>query len=401
MKTLWNLFIWTWALLGLGCVSTSSPTDSVQQGVYTTSWSMTKVFPGDSTHVGADGIAFGTWAGVPSVVTAFEGSGKVGVVPVAGGATITLNSGSGSGPEDVKFCDLDKDGLDDIVVANSGNSRVGVFWGGTTTFVTITASQTHGRYMQVDCGDFNGDGWPDIVAGSYSTNATLAVLYNPGTRLGTTWTYEQVSLEGWAMSVVAVDMDGDGDLDVFNTDRSAISGPTYTYMGIRWMEHVTGVPAPYWVLHTVLGAPYSGDQMFGLVTDYNGDGYPDILGVRSHLSQPNYVDIYLGPAFTSHTVITDSNTNNGHAQGLAMSDVNKDGVKDIVISGWESNTCCDNVHSGVWWLNGAVSWEREEISGGDGTKQDNVLVDAAGNVWGSEQLDNNYGFGIVRYDDPF
>lgn len=396
-------------LLG-ACAAASTPADSphletVQQGVYTTPWSMTRVFPGDSTHVGADGVDFGTWGGVASVATSFEQSGKVGVANLAGTTLITLNAGSGSGPEDVRFCDLDKDGVQDLVVANSGNSRVVVIYGGTTTAVTITASQGHARWIQVGCGDFNGDGIPDIVGGSYagtaSAPAVIAVLYGTGSRLGTSWTFEQVTYAGWAMSVIPVDLDGDGDLDLVVTDRAGykLPGdtlPRYDLAGVRWAEHVTSVPAG-WVNHTLLGAPYSGDQMFGLVVDYDKDGVLDILATRSHTSQPNYVDIWVGPSWT-HTTLTDSASLDGHAQGLIVADVNKDGTNDIVVSAWESNTCCDSTHSGVWWLNGAASWEREELSGGDGTKFDNVVVDANGDVWDSEQLDN---YGIVKYTNPF
>lgn len=392
-------------LLG-ACASASGPvdsphTESVQQGVYTTPWSMTRVFPGDALHLGADGVDFGMWGGVASVATPFEQSGKVGVADLTGTTLVTLNAGSGSGPEDVRFCDLDKDGVQDLVVANSGSSRVSVIYGGTTTAVTITASQGHARWIQVGCGDFNGDGVQDIVGGSYagttSTPAVIAVLYGSGSRLGTSWTFEQVTPAGWAMSVIPVDFDKDGDLDILVTDRAAIAGPNYSYMGTRWEEHVTTVPTG-WVNHTILGAPYAGDQMFGLVVDFDKDGTLDVLSTRSHAGQPNYIDIWLGPSYTSRTTITDPNSLDGHVQGVAVADINKDGMNDIVVSSWESNTCCDSVHSGVWWFDEAATWEREEISGGGGTKFDNIVVDANGDVWDSEQVDN---YGIVKYTNPF
>ena len=71
---------------------------------------------------------------------------------------------------------------------------------------------------------------------------------------------------GWTMSLVAEDMDGDGDPDLLLSDRK---GPR---RGVVWLEFDPDSPA--WIEHRIGGADV--EPMFLTVADLDGDGDRDV-----------------------------------------------------------------------------------------------------------------------------
>jgi hypothetical protein len=377
------------------------PTTQVRQQIdLNTPWTMHTLIAGASsgTHVGADGVD--VRAGV--AVVPWEQGNSVTTTAIATGATTTYTL-SQSGPEDARLCDLDKDGIDDIVIASSGKKAVYVIYGGTTTWVQVTASLLHGAWIQVACVDVDGNGNPDIVGGSYagtpSSPAMVGVLYNSGSRNGASFTFQQITTAGWAMSVLPADMNADGIPDLVVTDRAAQAGPYYGLMGARWEEQTRTGGAPTWTNHTMLGAPYTGDEMFGLVVDYDHDGTLDVIEGRSHTGQASTIAVH---GSTSATLYSDTETGR-HYQGADIGDVDEDGRDDLVVSTWESNACCSNAVSGVYWLrNTGSGYVLGKIADGPGTKYDNALlydVDGDGDldVLDTEQVNQQ---GLVWYENP-
>ena len=105
----------------------------------------------------------------------------------------------------------------------------------------------------------------DLVAGSKNDAAAVGVWASPG---GGKPTWRRWYDAGWIMSLIARDVDGDGDSDVLATDRKGAA------RGALWFEN-TGV-AGRWKTHRI-GAVNERQIMFLDSADLDGDGLEDAL----------------------------------------------------------------------------------------------------------------------------
>lgn len=373
-------------------------------------------------HRGADGVDLVGDA----IATAWEEGGIVTVAhrpndPAQPWPTTTVATGL-VGVEDAKLGDLDGDGVLDVAIASDAGTVVYVAFGDGGT-IAIPASMTHGRVMQVAIGDVDGDAQPDVIFGArVGAPAVIAWLGNPGAvlaRTGAAWVYHPISAAGWAMSIVPLDVDADGDLDVVVSDRASYRDATgvtrWDLYGARWEEQT----ATGWIHHAIsppagsCAACTPGDEMFLRVVDWDGDGDLDVIDGTSSAAHPNRIAIRrnLGGWLSWSQELVPVVAGVGHYAGLDVGDVDRDGRPDILVSTWEINgppcsgvlLACSPV-TGVFWLRnaGAGAWERGEISGIEGSKFDNVILsDVDGDGWldavTSEQVDQ---LGVVWYRNP-
>ena len=214
--------------------------------------------------------------------------------------------------------DLYQDGKSDIVASNSATGAVEVLRGnGDGTFQSPTAIPLPGITNGLVVADLNGDGWPDVaVAGQ---DSVVYILLNNGKgSLALAGTY---TISGVGSEIVAADFNNDGKPDlaiaVANTSRVAVL-----------LGNGNGTFSPTADYDTTLPSVY------GIATaDLDRDGNLDFV-VTSPSAGSLAVAFGNGNGtFTAPNIYAASSRNsqlNPSPGGVAISDVNKDGMPDIV-----------------------------------------------------------------------
>jgi hypothetical protein len=250
--------------------------------------------------------------------------------------------------------------------------------------------------LQVD-----GRGGIDLVLGGKGRDARVGWLScPPEPRVLDGWTWHTMCEAGWIMSLIADDVDGDGDRDILLSDRKGAG------RGVKWLEN----PGPGaarerpWPPHRLGG--HDREVMFLAAADIDGDGLRDVLAavagkellcLRRTARAP--------PAWQEVSIALPAGCGTGKA--AAVGDIDLDGRADIVFT-------CEHARaaSGVMWLArggapgtplAACRWTPHDIAGtSEGAKYDLVeLLDMDGDgdldALTCEEQD---GLGVVWYENP-
>ena len=218
-----------------------------------------------------------------------------------------------AGPHAMATGDFNGDGYPDIVTANRDSTTVTVLMNnGNGTFAAGVNYQAGPLPGSVVVGDFNGDGRPDIAVTNGCADRTVSILLNKGDG---TFSPRQTYQVGYTPSALAVgDFNGDGHLDLVvlngwnhatilfgKGDGTFTVGPTYT-VG----KGPTRVA----------------------VSDLNHDGHPDIVALNTLDSTItvlfNRGDGTFAPGVTYAV--------NAHPTALAVGDFTANGYPDIAVT---------------------------------------------------------------------
>jgi hypothetical protein len=133
-------------------------------------------------------------------------------------STMKTSPATGSNPFSIASADFNKDGIPDLVTANSGDNDVSVLLGnGDGTFKTQVSYGAGTGAFSVSTGDFNNDGNSDIAVTNFSSG-TVSILLGNGD--GTFQAQNAYAVGTGPAAIVVGDFNGDGNLDLAITNEN-------------------------------------------------------------------------------------------------------------------------------------------------------------------------------------
>jgi len=223
----------------------------------------------------------------------------------------------------VAIVDLDRDGLNDVLVCDS--LRNVVTWIRQAPRGTFTESVIAGvsAPAHVEAIDFDKDGDLDLVV------AALGFLFPNNNRVGSVIVLENDGQQKFRSHYIAdriarvadaraADLDGDGDLDV------SVAGFGYDDGETSWLENKGGWKFEQHVLQQLSG------PINAIPVDINGDTFLDVVALVSQEWEEIWAFINDGKGNLTPRMLWGSTNPDFGSSWMTMVDMDKDGDPDIV-----------------------------------------------------------------------
>ncbi len=229
----------------------------------------------------------------------------------------------------VAWCDYNNDGYPDILLTGYSSTAGGPISriyrnNGNGTFTNVGAGLPGVYYGSVAWGDYNNDGYPDILLTGYSNGGPISSIYrNNGNG---TFTDLNAGLPGVeAGSVAWGDYNNDGYLDILLTGYSS----TFGDISRIYRNNGNGT-------FTDLNAGLPGvEESSAVWGDYDNDGYLDILLTGYSGSGP-ISKIYRNNGNGTFTELTTTSLPGVYYGSVAWADYDNDGRLDILFTGLDA-----------------------------------------------------------------
>ena len=257
--------------------------------------------------------------GRQDLVVANSNSGTVSVLLGAstGSFGAATNFSAGSSPNSVAVGDFNGDGIKDLAVANSGSSNVAVLLGtGTGSFGAAIYFSGGTSTYSVAVGDFNGDGRQDLAVANFGSNNVSVLLGQSTGPLFAAASGSPFSVGANPAQVAVGDFNGDGKQDLATANYS--SGNVSVLLG-------TGTGS----FAAASGSPFSagGGSRSVATGDFNGDGSLDLATANN---SSNNVSVLLGDGAGSFAAASGSPFSVGTGpRSVATGDFDGDGRQDL------------------------------------------------------------------------
>lgn len=375
----------------------------------------------DNSSRGADGVKLGdlNHDGLTDLTVGWEEGGITRVYLHPGKEAVThpwpvATIGKTPSAEDATFVDLDGDNRLDVVTSCEGDEQAlylhfapqdsDLLKSRKWKQMALPGSVGMTRWMFATPATIESGprSIRTLVAGSKNPNGTIGLWEIPASPRDPKeeWVWRPLSNAGWIMSIIPKDMDGDGDTDIFFTDRKGDDRGAY------WLENPGSIDL-HWIKHLIGGE--SEELLFSYLADLDLDGLEDVVATAKdrRLFWWRRLD-RSGLSWDLQEVEFPENT--ARAKAVAVGDIDQDGLPDLIAN-------CESANpplQGVFWLRQSANqalaeWESFGISGGEGIKFDRIELidlDLDGDLDVLTCEENHIvegkrvGLGVIWYENP-